>query len=113
MTETEEELGALRQQASKLVRLAKNVEEIATGGTVVEAGSAEEYATGSWRLYRPVLHENRCVHCLFCWLYCPDGAIVIKGGRVVGIDYAHCKGCAICEVVCPDKARAIEMVRER
>ena len=96
-----------------VVKPVRNVDEIATGGTIIEPGSSEAYVTGSWRLYRPVLHEDRCVHCLYCWLYCPDNAILVRGGRVTGIDYDHCKGCGLCEVVCPDKAKAIEMVRER
>ncbi len=87
--------------------------EIAAGGTILEPGSAQAYGTGSWRHLKPIFYEDRCVHCLFCWLYCPDGAIWVHGGKMVGFDYEHCKGCGLCEKVCPEKADAIAMVKER
>ncbi len=31
--------------------------------------------TGSWRTERPVLDESKCIDCLFCWMYCPEGSI--------------------------------------
>jgi 2-oxoacid:acceptor oxidoreductase delta subunit (pyruvate/2-ketoisovalerate family) len=49
---------------------------------------------------------------MLCWLYCPDSAIRAAGGRVVDIDYDHCKGCGVCAAVCPPRANAIRMVPE-
>jgi len=47
---------------------------------------------------------------MICWVFCPDGAIQIEDGKVVGIDLAHCKGCGICAEECPRKA--VSMVEE-
>jgi 2-oxoacid:acceptor oxidoreductase delta subunit (pyruvate/2-ketoisovalerate family) len=79
---------------------------------VIPGGSSVAYRTGDWRQDRPVLDLERCIHCLFCWLYCPDSAVLVRDGRVLGIDYEHCKGCGICAAVCPPKAKAIHMVPE-
>ena len=86
--------------------------EMPIGGMIVEAGNSEEYETGSWRTYRPVHVAERCVHCLRCWILCPDSAILVEDGKMVGFDYAHCKGCGICAAECPPKCHAIEMKLE-
>jgi pyruvate ferredoxin oxidoreductase delta subunit len=81
-------------------------------GLVVEAGSSKEFDTGDWRSQRPVWDKNKCINCLICWIYCPDSAIIVKDGKVSGIDYRYCKGCGICAQECPPKIKAITMVRE-
>ena len=83
--------------------------EMPIGGMIVEAGNSEQYDTGSWRTYRPVRDEEKCIHCLRCWILCPDSAIIVKDGKMVGFDYGHCKGCGICARECPPKCHAIEM----
>jgi pyruvate ferredoxin oxidoreductase delta subunit len=90
----------------------KGWKEVPRGGMIIEAGSAEEYETGSWRTFRPRWHEDNCIQCLRCWIYCPDSAIILKDGNVVGMDYVHCKGCGICAQECPAKEKAITMERE-
>ena len=79
---------------------------------MLEAGSAAEYDTGGWRSKRPVWDWDKCSQCLTCWIFCPDSAVMVENGRVVGADLAHCKGCGICAVECPDKIQAITMVDE-
>ena len=86
--------------------------DIPIGGLIVEAGNAQEYETGSWRTFRPVRDEEKCIHCLQCWIFCPDSAIPVKDGKVLPVDYTHCKGCGICARQCPEKVRAITMVKE-
>ncbi len=81
-------------------------------GPVIRGGSSREFLTGSWRQERPVLDLDRCIHCMFCWLYCPDSSILVADGRVTGIDFDHCKGCGVCAAVCPPKAGAIVMIEE-
>ncbi len=71
------------------------------GGIVTEAGNAVEYPTGTWRSLRPVHDMEHCTHCMICWVYCPDAAIVVEDGRWVRFDLDHCKGCGICAKVCP------------
>ena len=91
---------------------AKGGREIPIGGLIVDAGNAATYETGGWRTFKPVHDAEKCTSCLLCWVYCPDSAILVAGGKVTGIDYAHCKGCGICAEECPDKVKAITMIRE-
>ncbi len=86
-----------------------NWKEMPIGGMVVDGGNSKEYETGSWRTYRPVHVEERCIHCLRCWILCPDSAIKVEDGKMVGFDLEHCKGCGICAAECPPKCNAIEM----
>jgi len=64
--------------------------------------------TGSWRVFRPTLHKDKCVKCLRCWIFCPEGAIKKNKDGTVSIDYDYCKGCGICANVCKVKAITIE-----
>ncbi len=80
------------------------------GGVITEAGNSEEYDTGSWRALRPVVDMERCTHCMICWIFCPDSAVLAEDGRFVGFALDACKGCGICAVECPPKC--IEMVDE-
>jgi len=81
----------------------KGWRDIPIGGIVLEPGSSVEYNTGAWRSMRPVRDEEKCTHCMLCWVFCPDSAIVVKDSRVQGFDYDHCKGCGICAHECPVK----------
>lgn len=82
------------------------------GAIIPEAGSAEKFETGDWRSERPIYDADKCIQCLLCFIYCPDSAIKVEDGKVVGIDYRYCKGCGICAKECPPKAEAITMERE-
>lgn len=84
------------------------------GGVIAEGGTSMAYHTGDWRGggKRPVLNLSACVHCLHCWISCPDSAIVIEAGKMVAFDYEHCKGCGICAMECPPMVKAITMVAE-
>jgi pyruvate ferredoxin oxidoreductase delta subunit len=94
--------------------------ELPIGAVIPEPGSTRRNKTAGWRTLKPVIHDDRCVRCQLCWLYCPEGTIVeIKGvfkvnGRTYDteyeINYDYCKGCGICANECPTKA--IEMVPE-
>lgn len=66
--------------------------------------------TGSWRVFKPVLDKEKCVRCLRCWIFCPEGAIKRLDDDSVEIDYDYCKGCGICAREC--KVKAIVMERE-
>ena len=87
--------------------------ELPKGGIIPEGGNSQSYNTGNWRTYRPVLVMDRCIHCLQCWIICPDSSIMVKDGKLTGFDYDHCKGCGMCKVECPEKCHAIEMVLEK
>ena len=62
-----------------------------------------------WRVEKPILVEENCTGCLYCYLCCPEG-VIFKIDEKIEIDYSFCKGCGICARVC--KRKAIVMVRE-
>lgn len=77
--------------------------------TAYEAGHLAT-KNADWRTERPVILQEKCVGCMQCYLYCPDGTIV-KDGNKVAVDYDFCKGCGVCYKMC--KVGAIEMEAER
>jgi len=81
------------------------------GGVITTPGSARQFKTGDWRTKRPTLNEAKCTNCLFCWIYCPEPAILRNQPPAkISFDLEYCKGCGICAVECPVKA--ITMVEE-
>ena len=77
--------------------------------TAFEAGYLVTKNAG-WRNIRPVIDNTKCVGCLNCYLYCPDGVIFREGSKI-NIDYDFCKGCGICAKIC--KPGAIKMEAEK
>ncbi|HHH79657.1 MAG: 4Fe-4S binding protein [Thermoplasmata archaeon] len=68
--------------------------------------------TGSWRVFKPILDKDKCIKCLRCWIFCPEGTIIRKKDDSVEIDYEYCKGCGVCANVCPVKAIVMEREAE-
>jgi pyruvate ferredoxin oxidoreductase delta subunit len=66
-----------------------------------------------WRVDKPVYNSEHCIHCQFCWIYCPDMSIISRDKKMVGVDYQHCKGCGICADVCPTNPKSLLMFMER
>jgi pyruvate ferredoxin oxidoreductase delta subunit len=66
--------------------------------------------TGSWRTMKPIFHKDKCVKCLRCWIFCPEGTVKKNKDGTIRIDMDYCKGCGICANVC--KVKAITMERE-
>jgi len=67
--------------------------------------------TGEWRSFRPVIDQEKCNKCGFCYIYCPEGVISFSKENGPAIDYEYCKGCGICAREC--SARAISLEREQ
>jgi len=65
---------------------------------------------GIWRVYKPTIDYEKCVKCLRCWTFCPEGAIKRNKDGSVEINYDYCKGCGVCANEC--KIKAIIMERE-
>ncbi|MCC6002975.1 MAG: 4Fe-4S binding protein [Thermofilum sp.] len=80
------------------------------GGIISEPKTSLYNKTGNWRALKPILHEEKCIRCLLCWVHCPEPAINRHDKDTVSINYDYCKGCGICSNVCP--VHAIEMVAE-
>jgi len=78
-------------------------------GTAYEAGFLVS-TNASWRSQYPSVDHNKCVGCLKCYLYCPEGVIAAKD-QTIAIDFDFCKGCGICKKIC--KFDAIEMEVEK
>jgi len=86
----------------------KTWREIPEGGIVVSAGNAVEYETGTWSTKIPEIDLKKCNNCMICWIFCPEGTIIAKDGKITGVNLVHCKGCGICASECPTKV--IDMV---
>lgn len=71
------------------------------------------HSVADWRAEKPIFNEEHCIHCQFCWVYCPDTAIVPQDKKFGHIDYVHCKGCGICVDVCPTNPKALVMFTEQ
>ena len=88
-------------------------EELAVAGIITEPATSLAYKTGTWRDERPIWDAEKCTSCFLCFIHCPDNAVMVKDGKVVGINYDYCKGCGICAIVCPPRVKAITMISER
>ena len=93
----------------------KKWNELTMGGVNLEPGSSLKNFTGSYRSGRkPVFNPDNCINCFFCWVFCPENAIIADRDKITGINYDYCKGCGICENECPVKKspKPILMIEE-
>ncbi|MCK4765590.1 MAG: 4Fe-4S binding protein [Candidatus Aminicenantes bacterium] len=92
----------------------KNWRKLTIGGVNLEPGSALKNITASFRSgKKPVFNPDNCTNCFFCWVFCPENAIIVDREKITGINYDYCKGCGICENECPvEKEKPITMEDE-
>jgi pyruvate ferredoxin oxidoreductase delta subunit len=79
------------------------------------AGNSTEHFTGSLRKgMKPEFNEATCINCFFCWVFCPENAIMTEEEKITGINYDYCKGCGLCAHECPVKQepKPIIMIKE-
>ena len=97
----------------------KNWQELPAGGVIVDSGNAADYETGTWRTGHPDWNSANCIHCLKCWVYCPEECIKLTDGKtpsgkdrkeISHIDMFHCKGCGICAAECPVNRKGDKVV---
>lgn len=75
------------------------------GGTV-PSGMITEGNAGM-RTFRPIIDHSKCVRCLRCYVFCPDGAIE-KSSDNIEVNLDFCKGCGVCAHECKPKAITME-----
>lgn len=81
---------------------------------ITDPGNSALLKTGTWRTLEPVWTRENCIHCLLCWIYCPDMSIRVEDGKMKGFDLNYCKGCGICALECSGRKglKAIQMRKE-
>ena len=93
----------------------KKRNELEPGGINREAGNSVKNFTGAFRKgEKPEFDETTCINCFFCWVFCPDNAIIVENDKITGINYDYCKGCGVCVNECPVKndPKPLIMVKE-
>lgn len=82
-------------------------QDLTEGLQIYEPATSRAFVTGEWRTNTPVVDPDKCIDCLLCVPFCPDGCITVTDGKRNDFDLDHCKGCGICTKACP--FGAIEM----
>lgn len=93
----------------------KNWQDLPQGIVNLEAGNSLKNVTSRFRRgEKPEFNPDTCINCFFCWVFCPENAIIVENDNVVGVNYDYCKGCGICANECPVKKepKPIVMVEE-
>lgn len=69
--------------------------------------------TGTWRIVKPVVDQEKCVGCGTCQKYCPTDVVELDNENSIHVtfDFDYCKGCGICANICP--RQCISMIAER
>jgi len=56
--------------------------ELTIGTINLDVGNSVKNLTGTWRSGKKAQFvEENCIHCFFCWLYCPHFAVIVEKTR--------------------------------
>jgi pyruvate ferredoxin oxidoreductase delta subunit len=91
-------------------------QDMALGGVNYDIGSSLKSRDNYSRHdLRPEFNPENCINCFFCWVFCPENAIILENEQVSGINYDYCKGCGICANECPvqKEPEPLLMVKEK
>jgi len=89
----------------------KDRHEIIPGVVSNEPGSSLKNSTSNYRRgQKPEFNGSTCINCFFCWVFCPENAIIVEHEKVAGINYDYCKGCGICVNECPVKREPLPLI---
>lgn len=78
----------------------------------VSPKQSTDFLTGDWKTFKPVVNLEKCVACLTCAIFCPEGAVHWNSelGKVeFTLEKKFCKGCGVCANECPQKAITMEL----
>ncbi|MCK5310523.1 MAG: hydrogenase iron-sulfur subunit [Desulfobacteraceae bacterium] len=59
------------------------------------------------------IDPETCIHCRFCEMVCPHGAISLSDDGCVMVDQLFCQGCGLCQAVCPTHAASLTNFSEK
>lgn len=89
----------------------KTWKEISIAG--IPPKSSIGFMTGDWKTYMPVRDLEKCITCLTCVMFYPEGAIRWRPDMgKIEFDFSFCKGCGICANECPTKAITMKLPEE-
>ena len=97
-------MGEDRPKIVRDFQFPRNKDEMPMGPK--QRGGILTESNAGWRIEHPVVDHDKCIKCLMCWVFCPEGVI----DKAIQIDMDFCKGCGVCANECPKKA--ITMVPE-
>lgn len=107
------EIEANKNSPKKDCQNLPNWKKMPTAATIMKAGNSREYSTGNWSRKTCEWNSKTCIDCQFCWPVCPHDAILIKNGKMVGVDESKCTACGLCVVACPTKAKSLKIVSQK
>lgn len=100
-------LDPIHQLQIEVETRSRGFNEAPIGGVILHPGNTAIRTTAYSRTGTiPRLLHDRCIHCGYCDMVCPDFCFVWRhdsnaGSLLEGIDYRYCKGCQKCIAACP------------
>ncbi|MFA6457860.1 MAG: 2-oxoacid:acceptor oxidoreductase family protein [Patescibacteria group bacterium] len=83
------------------------------GAAIQNPGSSRHYATGNWSHQTCEWTKSTCINCQLCWPVCPHDAIIVKDGKMLGIDATKCTACGLCVVACPTRPKSLKIISKQ